>query len=505
MDERRSRRPTAGDGANQALRAAVRAQAREVPLLAAAGSVCVVGGADARSLVGSAHGPLTLAEALAHVHPADRRLLVVTASRLAPGGSAILRFRVLHADGRFRWLEGPIANHRETTGIEGHLMTVRDVTGEVEAREHLSKALADFAALARFGAAIESVHDVDALLDAGVRSLVGLLDADFGLAHAVDPVANAARLLSASGPVAGTVRDLAVAIDLLEPSAVSEAVRLRDLVYAEDYAAFGRSTREAVERGVGSLVALPVGARHITHVVTLGTIGRAAHFGTERLAIVRSFGRRLENALERASYVAEVADTRQATFRALGLALEFRDLETKGHTDRVVALAVAVGHALGLLEADLVALRWGAYLHDLGKVAVPDSILLKADRLTPEEFAVIAQHTLYGVQMCRDLRFLPADTLGVIRSHHERWDGSGYPDGLETTAIPLMARLFAVVDVYDALRSHRPYKPSWSERATRRELRAQVGRQFDPDLVPRLFAVLDDPPTALRELLRYGS
>jgi putative nucleotidyltransferase with HDIG domain len=243
----------------------------------------------------------------------------------------------------------------------------------------------------------------------------------------------------------------------------------------------------------------------VTHVLTLGTVDRATRLGHERLAVVRSFGRRLANALERASYVFEVADTRQATFRALGRALEFRDLETKGHTDRVVALADALGQRFSLAEADRVALRWGAYLHDLGKVAVPDSILLKADRLTAEEFRVIAQHTLYGVEMCTDLRFLPGTTLQVIRSHHERWDGRGYPDGLAGEEIPLLARLFAVVDVYDALRSERPYKASWPDEAAREEIRNQAGTQFDPGVVDAFFGVLERVPASLAELLTYGS
>ena len=180
----------------------------------------------------------------------------------------------------------------------------------------------------------------------------------------------------------------------------------------------------------------------------------------------------------------------EATLRALGLALEYRDYETKGHTDRVVGLSLAFGRALGLAPEELQALRWGAYLHDLGKVAIPDQILLKPGRLTEEEFVVIRRHTVTGTEMCRDIPFLPDGTRGIVRSHHERWDGSGYPDELKGDGIPLLARVFSLVDVYDALTSERPYKRAWSHEDAVAEIQDQTGRQFDPVLVPAFIEVV---------------
>ena len=174
----------------------------------------------------------------------------------------------------------------------------------------------------------------------------------------------------------------------------------------------------------------------------------------------------------------------EATLRALGLALEYRDYETKGHTDRVVETSLAFGAALGLSESTLQALRWGAYLHDLGKVAISDTILLKPGRLSDEEFAVVRRHTLIGVEMCADIPFLPSEARAVVRSHHERWDGGGYPDRVSGESIPLLARMFSLVDVYDALTSERPYKRAWSHAAAIAQLTAGAGTQFDPALVP---------------------
>lgn len=187
---------------------------------------------------------------------------------------------------------------------------------------------------------------------------------------------------------------------------------------------------------------------------------------------------------ERVAHLQEIEATREATFRALGVALEHRDLETRGHTDRVVAMSQRFARALGFTPRQVQAITWGAYLHDLGKVAMPDAILLKPGRLTKEEFAVIKRHTLIGEAMCRDIPFLPDTTRQLIRSHHERWDGTGYPDGIAGEAIPLKARMFAIVDVYDALLSKRPYKRAWSRAEAEAELRKQAGEQFDPELVP---------------------
>ena len=200
--------------------------------------------------------------------------------------------------------------------------------------------------------------------------------------------------------------------------------------------------------------------------------------------MARNFVKRLENALERADNLREVEATREATLRSLGLVLEYRDFETKGHTDRVMSLSLRLGKRLGFSLGELQALRWGAYLHDIGKVAIPDSILLKPGKLEPHEFEVIKEHTLIGHATCRDIPFLPLQTRQVVRNHHERWDGRGYPDKLEGANIPLMARMFSLIDVFDALTSERPYKKAWPVEEAIAEIVKSAGTQFDPALVP---------------------
>lgn len=186
--------------------------------------------------------------------------------------------------------------------------------------------------------------------------------------------------------------------------------------------------------------------------------------------------------LDRGELVRELRGTRDATLRTVGLLLERRDLETKGHTDRVVAMAEHLAEYVGLTETERQAFRWGAYLHDIGKMALPDRILFKPGRLTPEEFALVRQHARIGFEMVAELPFLPAAACELVRHHHERWDGQGYPDNLSGDEIPLLARMFSMVDVYDALSSKRPYKPAWPREQALQTVREGVGSDFDPEM-----------------------
>ncbi|MGY2896965.1 HD-GYP domain-containing protein, partial [Deinococcus sp. UYEF24] len=181
--------------------------------------------------------------------------------------------------------------------------------------------------------------------------------------------------------------------------------------------------------------------------------------------------------------------TLEAGLLTLGIALEARDFETQGHTTRAAGMAASLGERLGLSSTELGHLQQGAYLHDLGKLCIPDEILRKPGRFTPEEWTTMQGHVQQGYDLATRIPGLPQDILDVIRSHHERWDGGGYPDGLSETDIPLGARIFAVCDVYDALISDRPYKRAWSHEAAVLEVERQAGRHFDPEVV-RVFLSL---------------
>jgi len=168
----------------------------------------------------------------------------------------------------------------------------------------------------------------------------------------------------------------------------------------------------------------------------------------------------------------------------LALACEFRDDDTNQHAQRVGRTAALIAHEVGLAPDDVELVRHAAPLHDIGKIGIADSILLKPGRLRPDELAVMQTHTLIGSQILAGShsRLLQAGET-IARTHHERWDGRGYPLGLAGEDIPLYGRLTAVADVFDALNFSRPYKDAWPLDAALAEMELSAGRQLDPDLV----------------------
>ncbi len=232
--------------------------------------------------------------------------------------------------------------------------------------------------------------------------------------------------------------------------------------------------------------------------LTLASFHHKVHVSEENVALLESVARRLERAWERVRHLEEITRTREDALRALGLGLELRDLETKGHTDRVVALTQALGQRLGF--PDLEGLRMGAYLHDLGKLAIPDSILLKPGTLTDAEWRIMQSHCDIGFSMLENLGFLSQTARNIVRYHHERVDGSGYPFALTRDEIPLEARLFAVVDVFDALLQSRPYKAAWSQQDALRELRRQAGATLDAYVVQEFIAMISQQAQAKKGL-----
>jgi putative nucleotidyltransferase with HDIG domain len=172
----------------------------------------------------------------------------------------------------------------------------------------------------------------------------------------------------------------------------------------------------------------------------------------------------------------------EATIEGWSSALDLRDRETEGHTLRVTELTMRMAEAVGVPKSDLKHIRHGALLHDIGKLGVPDSILHKPGALSEEEWALMRQHPLFAYQLLAPIQYLRL-ALDIPHYHHERWDGSGYPDGLKGKGIPLAARLFAIIDVYDALTSDRPYRQAWSVKQALDYIREGAGTHFDPELV----------------------
>jgi putative nucleotidyltransferase with HDIG domain len=172
-----------------------------------------------------------------------------------------------------------------------------------------------------------------------------------------------------------------------------------------------------------------------------------------------------------------------ATIEGWSGALDLRDKETEGHSRRVTETTITLARAMGAFsEAELIHIRRGALLHDIGKMGIPDHILLKPGKLTDEEWQIMRQHPTYAYELLSPISYLnPA--LDIPYCHHEKWDGSGYPRGLKGDRIPLAARIFAVVDVWDALSSDRAYRPALPAAEVREHIRAGAGTHFDPEVV----------------------
>ena len=178
----------------------------------------------------------------------------------------------------------------------------------------------------------------------------------------------------------------------------------------------------------------------------------------------------------------------EATIEGWSRAMDLRDKETKGHTKRVTDLTLKLARLMDLSESQMIHIRRGALLHDIGKMGVPDNILHKPDKLTDEEWKIIRQHPAYAYEMLTSIDYLkPA--LDIPHYHHEKWDGTGYPQGLKGEQISLVARIFAVVDVWDSLTSARPYRPAWTKEQALAYIKEQSGKHFDPQVV-RAFLTL---------------
>ena len=205
-------------------------------------------------------------------------------------------------------------------------------------------------------------------------------------------------------------------------------------------------------------------------------------FTPEKLRLARSIGDQTASALRRAQLFDELDRAYVETVLSLANAVEAKDSYTGDHVQNVAHMALEVGRELGLKGAELEALRFGAILHDIGKIGIPDAILKKPAKLTAEEWSIMRQHPVIGERILAPIQHLQ-DAAKLVRHHHERYDGKGYPDGLCGEEVPLAARILTVVDSYSAIIDRRIYKPARSHEEAVAELRRNASTQFDPHIV----------------------
>ncbi|MBZ5495477.1 MAG: response regulator [Acidobacteriia bacterium] len=264
------------------------------------------------------------------------------------------------------------------------------------------------------------------------------------------------------------VMDLKMAVDSLKLGACDYITKPFDLL--------------AVRRAVGKAL-----ERH-----RLMLENRYYQHELERLVQERTF--ELNGALR------EVEESYRFTLEALAAALDAREHETQAHSQRVREYAITLAQGLSLKTEDLIDIGRGALLHDVGKIGVPDSILLKPGKLTPDEWIQMKRHPLVGYEILRGVRFL-APAAEIVLAHQERWDGTGYPNGLACTEIPLGARIFGVVDTLDAMTSNRPYRRALSFLAAREEVRRCSGTQFDPKVTEAFLSIAPETWKSIHDLV----
>ncbi len=249
------------------------------------------------------------------------------------------------------------------------------------------------------------------------------------------------------------------------------------------------------------LVPMRLGDRALG-LLMLGEVRREERepFTTKKIRLAHGVADQAASALHRAILrdksqrdAAELAQAYEATIEGWSRALDQRDKETEGHTQRVATAALRLAKAVGMTADELVHLRRGALLHDIGKMAIPDRILLKPGPLTPAEWDIMRKHPVYAYDLLSPISYLRR-ALDIPYCHHEKWDGTGYPRGLKGEQIPLAARVFAIVDVWDALRSDRPYRAAWSEPAVRKHLAGLGGTHFDPQVLAAFMRIVDETP-----------
>ncbi len=239
----------------------------------------------------------------------------------------------------------------------------------------------------------------------------------------------------------------------------------------------------ARERVVGVLQvqSFSTGSYSMAHATMLGMAANIAAVAIENARLVNDL--KLSNLELRQAY--------DHTLEGWSNALDLRDEETHGHSQRVTDLAVRLARAVGMSEEQVGYVRWGALLHDIGKMGVPDAVLLKPGKLNDEEWRLMRMHPVYAYNLLAPITFLQP-VLDIPYCHHEKWDGTGYPRGLRGEEIPLAARLFAVIDIWDALRSDRPYRQAWPEENVRAHVKSLAGSHLDPAAVELFLRVMDE-------------
>ncbi len=440
------------------------------------------------------------------VHPDDREALSdafdMVEARL--GATEQVRLRVRDKAGAYHWIEGSLSNMLHDPDVRAFVLTYRSV-GEHgptvdrvrSLNDQLTRRVQHLQSLRRIDMAINNSADLRLVFDIFMNQVVQDLGIDAVAVLLYEPQLQQLRPFMGLG-FASELRS-STRVPLGEGPAGRAAADQRN-VYIPDLrvgSVCGAAIGPEAQAGFSSYMAVPMSAKGQLHGVLELYAYRPLDATPEWQEYLETYADQGAIALENSQLVRTLERTNQELQRAYdrtiegwASALDLKDEETAGHSKRVTDMAVRLARKLGVPAQELVHLQRGALLHDIGKMGIPDHILLKRGPLDAEEFEVMRQHPVYAYNLLFPIEFLrPA--LDIPYCHHEKWDGTGYPRRLQGEQIPLAARIFAIVDVYDALTSDRPYREAWPQERALGHIRDQSGTHFDPRVVQAFFDLLE--------------
>ncbi|MBI3596696.1 MAG: PAS domain S-box protein [Nitrospirae bacterium] len=428
------------------------------------------------------------------IHPENRMSFQNSFSEVCNGVPTRLESQILRRDHKTKWVSvsgGPLLENQK---VSGAIFILRDISDQKQAEMTLVKRNLDLQLLLEVADTLVSQHDLDQILGIFARQVTQAVMITYSRILLLE---SGWLIVKAAYPIR----------ELDWETGLGKAFSVGMLPYVQKVLQEKRSvvmTRERFQEAFRTpeqerfLVSNLIGIQSVAMVplISKGKILGLIVLGERRqwerrpltenqIALCEAIAQQAAIAVENAHLFHALKVANLDTIKALGGALETKDLNTKGHSDRTVALALAVTRRLGLSEQEQEWAQYTAILHDIGKIGIPESILNKPAKLTPEEFEVMKRHPELGCEIISQIEFL-APVVPLVRADHERWDGRGYPDGLAGEAIPLIARIVGVVDAYDAMTSDRIYRKAPGKAYAIQELKRCAGTQFDPKVVEAL-------------------
>jgi putative nucleotidyltransferase with HDIG domain len=403
-------------------------------------------------------------------------------------GSTVLRFELPPPEAGE--LDSLLLDPLTLTTETGALLPLLDSSDDRDDPRGLRRALRGLAALFELGNLLHGGSDQQALYEHIARLVVRTTGAELvSVAELDDELAHPRpRWVYPQGGLAGSGFTLSTTVtqQVLEEG---RAVLVRDIEAFRDQ----HGAASLAQAPISAMICAPLRSLHaIRGIITAASCSPTHRFGAFELQLLTAIGLQAGIALESRGLYQQLEASFLGTVEALVNALDAKDEYTAGHARRVAELSEALACQLGLPAPEVRAIRLGALLHDIGKIGVPEAVLHAPRRLTDEEFALIQQHPVHGDNILRPL--LASDhARAVVRNHHERWDGSGYPDGLAGEAIPFACRIVAVADTLDAITSRRPYRDVGAVAGALAEIERCAGSQFDGEVVRALQAVARSP------------